>query len=323
MSSKACLLVNLGTPARPTPQGVRAFLRPFLSDRRVVNLPRLFWFPILYGIILPLRSPRVAALYKKIWWPEGSPLEVITRRQVSKLQQRLASDIAVRHAMVYGEPSLAQAVRELQDAACTDIVVLPLYPQYCSATNGSVEDQLLRVQRAYPRLRLSLVSGYHNHPRYIEALAASASRHWQQQGQPQKLLFSFHGIPQALADSGDPYYRQCHETAAAVAARLQLAPDFWQVCFQSRFGKAEWVKPYTDLLIDELAVQGVKRIDVMTPAFASDCLETLEEIAVQNAEAFIHAGGERLSLIPCLNESDEHITLLAELFSHKMSGTSH
>jgi ferrochelatase len=309
----ALILVNLGTPDSPTARGVRRFLRPFLSDRRVVNLPRWFWLPILYGIILPFRSPRVARLYQKIWWPEGSPLKVITERQTQKLGDSLGSE--VRYAMMYGEPSLSSAVNELIQKGIQRAVVLPLYPQFCSATTGSVCDQLEVLRKHYDQqIRLGMIKSYHDHPAYIQALADSVTRSWQDHGKPQQLLFSFHGIPQALIDRGDPYFQQCHETASLVAERLALPADFWQVCFQSRFGKAEWAKPYADRVIGELPARGIQRVDVLTPAFASDCLETLEEIAVQNAEHFVSCGGEALRLIPCLNDDAAHIALLAALF---------
>jgi ferrochelatase len=315
-STKAALiLVNLGTPEAPTPSAVRDFLKQFLSDRRVVSLPRVFWWPLLHGLILPFRSSRVARLYRKIWWPEGSPLKVITQRQVKKLAQRLP-EIRVSHAMVYGAPSLAQQVERAQADGIEQIVVLPLYPQYCSATTGSVCDQLEIIKRRWQEMiQWRLIESYHDHAGYIDALATSVYDFWQSEGRGQQLLFSFHGIPQKLADSGDPYYRQCHETAALVANALQLADDEWQVCFQSRFGKAEWVKPYTDVVLGTLPTQGIERVDVITPAFASDCLETLEEIAVQNAELFQQHGGKHLRLIPCLNDCDAHIDMMCSLFA--------
>lgn len=317
--SAALVLVNLGTPAHPTPLEVRRFLRQFLSDRRVVGLPRIFWLPLLYGIILPLRSPKVAQLYAKIWWPEGSPLRVITIRQTQKLaallQNRSCAD-EVRFAMVYGEPSLAQVVGELAERGIHQVTVLPLYPQFCSATTGSVCDQVQQLRKQHAgRTGIRLIKSYHDHEGYIAALADSIRRFRAQHGVAEKLLFSFHGIPQALADRGDPYFQHCHETANLVAARLGLAASNWQVCFQSRFGKAEWVKPYTDVVIKTLAAEGCKTIDVVTPAFAADCLETLEEIAVQNAETFRGSGGDRLRLIPCLNDDDAHIAMLADLYA--------
>lgn len=320
MPSTALILVNLGTPASSSPADVRRFLQLFLSDPRVVNLPRWLWLPVLYGIILPFRSPRVARLYQQIWWPEGSPLRVITERQTQKVAARFPGQ-AVRCAMVYGEPSLPAVIGELIQAGIREALVLPLYPQFCSATTGSVCDQLETLRKhSGQQIRLGMIKSYHDHPYYIQALADSVTQHWQVQGRPQHLLFSFHGIPQLLVDRGDPYFQQCHETAALVAEKLQLEVGFWQICFQSRFGKAEWVKPYTNTVIGELPTRGIRRVDVLTPAFASDCLETLEEIAVQNAAHFVSCGGEQLRLIPCLNDSETHIAMLADLFESAKHG---
>ena len=319
----ALVLVNLGTPASPAPRDVRRFLKLFLSDPRVVGIPRLLWLPILYGIILPLRSTRVARLYQQIWWPEGSPLSVITQRQTTKLAAELASEGAsslVRYAMVYGEPSLKSVVKELQQCGAEKIIVLPLYPQYCNATTGSVIDQINHLQQQFGKqLPITMIKEYYDEALYITALANSIQRHWRNKGKGEFLLFSFHGIPQALIDKGDPYYQQCLTTAKQVALHLQLPAESWQVTFQSRFGKAKWAKPYTDVVIQELAGKGVKTLDVITPAFASDCLETLEEIAVQNAELFQHSGGKQLTLIPCLNDNDDHIALMKKLFEKNIS----
>lgn len=315
-ADQALVLVNLGTPASPATGDVRHFLRIFLSDPRVVKIPRLLWLPLLYGFILPLRSARVARLYQQIWWPEGSPLQVITERQTQKLASQLATAkqrAAVRYAMVYGEPSLATVIHELKQQGIKHSIVLPLYPQYCSATTGSVEDQLRQLQQRAD-VAITLIKSYYDDELYIKALAESVQTHRRQQPKGEFLLFSFHGIPQALINAGDPYYQQCLSTAARVAEQLQLAPDRWQVAFQSRFGKAEWAKPYTDRVIEELAQKGIKHLDVITPAFASDCLETLEEIAIQNAALFQRAGGEQLTLIPCLNDSDTHIAMMKKLF---------
>jgi len=314
----AWVLVNLGTPTNPTTRDVRQFLKTFLSDPRVVRIPRLLWLPILYGVILPFRSTKVAALYKKIWWPEGSPLRVITERQVQKLAALSAvekSNSVVRYAMVYGEPSLDSIAKELQQQGITKIIVLPLYPQFCSATTGSVIDQIADLNKRFgSALSTTVIRDYHDHALYIEALAHSIQTHWKTKGKGEFLLFSFHGIPQMLIDQGDPYYQQCLTTAKLVANQLQIPSAYWQVSFQSRFGKAAWAQPYTDIVIRELAEKGVKKIDVITPAFASDCLETLEEISVQNAELFQHCGGKKLVLIPCLNDNDLHIALMKKLF---------
>ncbi len=317
-SRTGLVLVNLGTPASTAVKDVRRFLRIFLSDPRVVGIPRVIWLPILYGIILPLRSGKVAKLYKKIWWPEGSPLAVITQRQTAKLSALMTSQglkNEVRYAMVYGEPSLAHVANELSQAGVNKLVILPLYPQYCNATTGSVIDQIKDLKKDFGNdLSISMIKEYYDHELYITALAQSIKAHWKESAKGEFLLFSFHGIPQALINKGDPYYQQCLITAERVARQLQLPTNVWQVSFQSRFGKAEWAKPYTDIVIRELAEKGIKQIDVITPAFASDCLETLEEIAVQNAELFHQLGGKKLSLIPCLNDNEAHIVLLKNLF---------
>jgi ferrochelatase len=315
---RAIVLVNLGTPDTPTPRDVRRFLKIFLSDPRVVNLPRFLWLPILYGIILPFRSAKVARLYQKIWWPGGSPLKVIAERQAQKLAAQFAagtSCVVVRHAMVYSTPSLETVVTELHAQDIQHLLVLPLYPQYCSATTGSVQDQVETLKQKFPLpFTVNLVTDYHDHELYIDALATSVQAFWAKNGRGDLLLFSFHGIPQALVDSGDPYYPHCHATAGLVARKLKLAFGSWRVAFQSRFGKAEWAKPYTDVVITELAHSGLQRVDVITPSFASDCLETLEEIAIQNAAVFVREGGKQLSLIPCLNDSDAHIAMMQRLF---------
>ena len=318
LKRRALILVNLGTPTSPTPRAVRQFLRQFLSDRRVVDLPPLLWWPILYGIILPLRAPRVARLYQKIWWRDGSPLEVITRRQVDALQRycdQQQEPVIVRHAMVYGEPSLNSVCEVLRGMSILECIILPLYPQFCSATTGSVTDQVMRIRTALDReITVTSIPDYHQHPAYLAALANSVQWHWKTHGRGEKLLFSFHGIPQALVDRGDPYFQQCHETAKQVAGLLELLPEQWSVCFQSRFGKAQWVQPYTDQVVMQCAQQGIRNLDVITPAFASDCLETLEEIAVQLAESFEAAGGNALRLIPCLNDNNDHIEMMYALF---------
>jgi protoporphyrin/coproporphyrin ferrochelatase len=322
-AENALVLVNLGTPASPATRDVRRFLKVFLSDPRVVNLPRWLWLPILYGVILPFRSAKVARLYQQIWWPTGSPLHVITQQQTNKLASLLArekSHSPVRYAMVYGEPSLATVIGELKQNGVKHVTVLPLYPQYCTATTGSVRDQLDGLQQRFcADITITMVKEYYDDELYITALAESVQSHRQQNNRGEFLLFSFHGVPQSLIDQGDPYYQQCHATAAQVALRLHLSPERWQVAFQSRFGKAEWAKPYTDLVIRELAQKGIRHLDVITPAFASDCLETLEEIAVQDAKLFQQAGGEQLTLIPCLNDSDAHIAMMKKLFEKNIS----
>lgn len=309
------ILMNLGTPAAPTSQAVREFLAEFLGDRRVVEIPRLAWWPILYGIILPFRSPRVAKLYQEIWLPEGSPLKVITEQQVAALQARFsAADVRVTCAMTYGSPKLEQRVAELEAAGIEKILVLPLYPQYSATTTGAVYDQyaqLITRQRNVSDIRIH--KSYFAREEYIQALAESIRAHWQQHEPAEKLLFSFHSIPKRCVDLGDPYEKHCRETAERVAAALQLRESRWAVSFQSRLGKAEWLKPYTDVQLKEWGKAGLGSVEVICPAFAADCLETTEEIDQQNRELFLHSGGKRFEYIPCLNVSVEHINLLENI----------
>lgn len=327
------LLVNLGTPTEPTPSAVRTFLSRFLSDPLVVRIPRLLWLPILWCFILPFRSKKVAKLYQKIWQEEGSPLEVITKeqcRQLAKLfnQKKTTSaeiDVNVAYAMVYGEPSIAMQLQQWQSKNYDSVVVLPLYPQYSSTTTACVERQVAcfkkqsasndNVSRDFKKkMDISLIESYFSHPCYIEALVSSVQSLWQQQSRGERLLISFHGLPQKIVDEGDPYYKQCQKTALFLAKELNLSETEWSIGFQSRFGPAEWLKPYSDEVIERWAKEGVKNIDVIAPAFAADCLETLEEIAVQYADDFSVLGGEKLSVIPCLNSSEKHIQMMMNLF---------
>jgi len=284
------LLVNLGTPDAPTPDAVRRYLAEFLADPRVVELPRWLWLPILHGVVLRTRPAKSAAKYAAIWTAEGSPLAVHTRRQAELLQQRLGKP--VRHAMRYGNPALS--------AAGEADLVIPLYPQYSASATGSVLD----------RVKGRSVRDFHDHPAYIEALAAVTERHWVAHGRGEKLVMSFHGLPQRAVDRGDPYQKQCLATAELLARRLRTD---YTVTFQSRFGAARWLQPYTEPTLVEMARSGVKRVDVVCPGFVSDCLETLEEIGIGARHAFIAAGGKELSLIPCLNEAPEWIEALAAI----------
>ena len=310
----ALLLVNLGTPDAPTAPAVRRYLAEFLSDRRVVQLTRWLWLPLLYGVILPLRSPRVAHKYAQIWMAEGSPLAVYTRRLAEALQARLPS-LRVMHAMRYGAPKLSDALHALTREGVTRVLVLPLYPQYSTTTTLSVADALTTFSKAHGALapQLRMIEHYATDAGVIAALAASIRAHWDAHGRGERLLFSFHGIPQRLVDGGDPYAAQCRATAEAVARALDLAPDAWTLTFQSRFGRERWLQPATDATLRQLAADGVKRVDVVCPGFPADCLETLEEIAMQNADIFRAAGGERLAYIPCLNDAPEHADALAAL----------
>lgn len=308
------ILVNLGSPAAPEPAAVRAFLGQFLSDRRVVELPAWIWQPLLKCIILPLRSRRVARLYHEIWTPEGSPLTAMTVRQARCLQQRLADSgqtgIVVAHAMTYGEPSMGSVVRQFRQQGIEKLLLIPLYPQYSGTTTGAVYDQVAALTVAERHVPdITVVRQYCERGDYLDALAQSVRDHRQRNGSGDLLLFSFHGIPKSCVDQGDPYRDQCLQTAEGVAARLGLAPAQWQVAFQSRFGKAEWLKPYTDELLAGLPAQGIRRLDIICPAFAADCLETLEEIEEGSRACFLGAGGEYFSRIPCLNDREDHIAV--------------
>lgn len=314
------LLANLGTPDAPTPSAVRRYLREFLSDRRVIEVPRPVWWLILNAFILPFRPRRVAALYRSIWEAEGdSPMRRILREQCDLVQRQLAAslpqaDIHVLPAMSYGNPSLASALETLVARGVEQVVVLPLFPQYSATSTAPVYDAVSRWlagQRNLPAV--TLIKDYYRHPVYIAALAASVKAHRAAHGDAERLLFSFHGIPQAYADKGDPYPERCRETARAVAAALQLPEGSWACSFQSRFGRQEWVKPYTDKLLEEWGSAGVASVQVLCPAFSADCLETLEEIAEENREGFLHAGGQRYEYIPALNTRADHIALLAAL----------
>lgn len=315
----AVVLMNLGTPAQPTPVAIRRYLREFLSDRRVVEIPRAVWYPILYGIILTLRPRRLAPAYAEMWHRYGdSPLRAITRQQVEKLQRHWLAQSSdapiVRFAMTYGEPKLSNVVSELRASGVEHILVVPLYPQYSATTAGPIYDQvasLFQSQRDVPSV--SIVKNYYRHPQYVEALAESVRAHWGQQGRAQRLLMSFHGIPKRNIDLGDPYQNQCEATARALAAALQLRDDEWQISFQSRLGRAEWLQPYTAEILQRWGEQKLASVDVICPAFAADCLETLEEIAIENRDRFQRAGGGEYRYIPCLNDADSHIELLRQL----------
>lgn len=319
------LLVNLGTPDAPTPAAVRRYLSEFLHDHRVVDMSRWLWCPLLHGIILPLRSPRVARLYQSVWTDNGSPLLAFSRRQQAALTQLLAErEMAcpVELGMTYGQPSIAQALDALQAQGVTHLTVLPLFPQYSSSTTAAVWDGLskaLRTRRNLPATRF--IRDYHDNPLYIAALAEKLRRSLPAQDSgawPDKLLFSFHGLPQRYVDEGDEYARQCEVTAQAVADELGLTPDQWQLSYQSRFGREEWLKPYTDQTLTAWPAQGVRKIAVVCPGFAADCLETLEEIAEQNQHTFLQAGGEQFTYVAALNDDRAHIELMYHLVQNEM-----
>jgi ferrochelatase len=309
----ALLLVNLGTPSAPTAAAVARYLGQFLHDYRVVELTRWLWCPLLHFLILPLRSPRLARKYAAIWTEGGSPLLAHSRALAEAVQARLPG-IEVRLAMRYGEPAIGEALRALDLAGVERVAVLPLYPQYSASTTASVHDAVgaeLAQWRRRPALRL--LGDYHGDAGWLEALAASVRAHWDAHGRGDLLLFSFHGLPEAQDRAGDPYAGQCRASAAALAARLQLREDEWQLAFQSRFGRARWLQPYTDAVLAQLAHAGRRRVDVLCPGFAVDCLETLEEIAVDNAARFRAAGGESLRYVPALNAGAAHADALAAL----------
>lgn len=313
----AVLMVNLGTPEAPTARALRPYLKQFLSDRRVIEVPRAIWWFILNGIILPFRSPRSARAYARVWTEHGSPLLVDSRSLAHKLEAELQQDlprVKVMLAMTYGKPDIDSAIDRLRRENIQRLLVLPMYPQYSATTTASVFDQVtnsLQRLRWLPELRF--INSFHHDEHWISAVADSIRRFRRKRGEPDKLLFSFHGIPKKNLLAGDPYYCQCQASARSIAERLGLADTDWMVSFQSRLGRAEWLKPYTDQTLEALAKQGVKKLQVVCPGFSVDCLETLDEIAVEGRDEFIAAGGESLEYIPCLNDSPEHVKLLSTL----------
>ncbi|WP_375054997.1 ferrochelatase [Zobellella sp. DQSA1] len=316
------LLVNLGTPIAPTAKAVKTFLSQFLHDSRVVDVPRALWCPLLHGIILPFRSPKVARLYQSVWWPEGSPLMVVSRRQQAALSGALKAagiDMPVALGMSYGEPSMASAWQELKAAGVDRVVLLPLYPQYSVSTTASVFDswaRLMKKERLVPAFRF--IHDYHDHRSYIQALAESVQAHWDAHGRGDMLLLSYHGIPKRYEDEGDPYGQQCHRTSELVAAELRLERHQWRTTFQSRFGREPWLQPYTDETMAALPGEGIKHLDVICPAFSADCLETLEEIAEQNKALFLASGGEAYHYIPALNDHPAHIRMMMDLVCREL-----
>lgn len=320
----AVLLINLGTPAAPTAPALRKYLKQFLWDPRVVELPRPLWWLVLNLIILNTRPKKSAEKYAKIWLPEGSPLKVHTERQTKLLRGYLGQsgqgDIVIEWAMRYGEPSVASMLDRLKSAGCTRIRVLPLYPQYSVSTTASAMDAVNEWARRHPQAAgFHTVESFHDDARYISALAASIHAHRMDYGRPDKLVMSFHGLPRVSIERGDPYYTQCLESGRLLAAELGLAEADYAITFQSRFGPAEWLQPYTQATLEALARDGVRRVDVVCPGFVSDCLETLEEIAIECKAAFLAAGGTEFRYIPCLNERHEWIEALAGMVRHQMA----
>jgi len=312
------LLVALGTPESPTAPAVRRYLREFLSDPRVVQIPRLLWLPILHGIVLRTR-PRVSAeKYALIWTPEGSPLKVHTERQAKLLRgylgEQIRPSLPVEYGMRYGKPSIAEGLDRLAASGIERVLVIPLYPQYTESTTASVEDALEAYRsRKRSRVQLRMVRHFHDLHGYIRALARQLLAHQEKNGLIERLLMSFHGLPQRAVDLGDPYRDECEQTAALLAREFGLREGQWQIAFQSRFGRARWLQPYTAATLEAWARQGVQRVDVFCPGFVSDCLETLEEIGIEGRRTFLAAGGREFHLVPCLNERDEWIRALSDL----------
>jgi protoporphyrin/coproporphyrin ferrochelatase len=319
------LVVNLGTPDSPSYFAVQRYLREFLGDRRVINTSPLIWLPLLYGVILPFRPMRTVRKYRKIWLPEGSPLAVYSKRLTAKigqvLQAALGDQVRVELGMTYGNPSIARALDALMAQNVKKLLVLPLYPQYCSSTTGSVFDASTRALQRWRWLpETRFINDYYHDAGYIEALTARIREHWAQAGERSHLLFSYHGIPAAYVANGDPYQVQAEATTRLVASRLGLAPDDWSHCYQSRFGRVEWLQPYTEDTLEALAKRGVRKLTVASPSFAVDCLETLEEVAIEYRDKFLEMGGEQLTLVPALNDDDRHAQALAAIVRHQLQG---
>jgi ferrochelatase len=323
-SATAVLLCNLGTPDEPTAPALRRYLAEFLSDPRVVEIPKPLWWLILHGIILRVRPKKSAAKYASIWMKEGSPLRVWTQKQAVMLRGYLAvrgQPVEVRYAMRYGNPSIASQLDQLKADGVTRILILPAYPQYSGTTTASVFDAVYtwaaRIRRI-PELRF--VNHYHDHAGYITALAARVREHWRTQGRAEQLVMSFHGVPERTLKLGDPYHCECHKTARLLATQLGLEPTRYKVTFQSRFGKAKWLQPYTEPTLVAMAQAGVRKVDVICPGFTGDCLETLEEINMEAREAFLHAGGAEFHYIECLNDSPAWLAALADLSIRHLAG---
>lgn len=326
-ASTAVVLVNLGTPDAPTAPALKRYLREFLSDPRVVEIPKLAWWPILNGIILNTRPKKSAAKYATVWLPEGSPLRVHTERQAKLLKGLLGKRghrLTIDWAMRYGSPSIPDVLARLKADGATRMLVVPMYPHYAASTTATVVDDAcawLQKLRNQPEMRF--VRNFHDDDGYLGALEQSIRRHWQRTGPlgaDDRLLLSFHGLPRRSLDLGDPYFCECQKTGRLVAERLNLAPEQYRICFQSRFGKAEWLKPYTAPTLDEWGKQGIRRVDVICPGFVADCLETLEEIAQEGRDDFLAAGGREYHYIPALNEDDAWIAALADLVERHLAG---
>ncbi|BBI98820.1 ferrochelatase [Ferrigenium kumadai] len=319
------LLVNLGTPDAPTTPAVRTYLKEFLGDPRVVEMPRAIWWLILNGIILNTRPKKSAAKYASIWLKEGSPLRVYTEKQAALLQgylgERAQAPFVVDYAMRYGNPSIPAVLRKLREQNCQRILVVPMYPQYAASTTATVTDIVygeLQKMRNTPALRT--IKHFHDHSGYIKALAGNINDYWMKNGRPEKLVMSFHGLPRKSLDQGDPYHCECQKTGRLLAWELGLKPEQYAVTFQSRFGRAEWLQPYTGATLKELGKQKLKRMDIVCPGFVADCLETLEEIAQEGKETFQHAGGGEYHYIPCINDRNDWMHALTDLVIDNLQG---
>ncbi|BFM07478.1 ferrochelatase [Halioxenophilus aromaticivorans] len=317
------LITNLGTPDEPTKPALKRYLKEFLSDPRVVEFPRALWWMVLNGVILQIRPKRSAQAYKTVWTEQGSPLLTITLAQLAALQKEFGPDVSVYAAMRYGNPSLSSVVEKMLADGVRKLLVVPLYPQYCAATTASTFDALAQdfTQRRWlPELRF--ISHYHDYSPYITACAGAIKEHWRQHGRAERLVLSFHGIPKRYLLKGDPYFCECHKTSRLIAQALGLSEGEYKMTFQSRFGREEWLKPYTDETLKQLAADGTKSVQVFCPGFAADCLETIEEIDVENRQYFIEAGGEKFEYIPALNDAPHHISALAQLIRDNLGGWS-
>jgi ferrochelatase len=322
------LLANSGTPDSPSVRDVRRFLAKFLGDPRVVELARALWLPILHGLVLRTRPRRSARKYRQIWTPEGSPLSVLSQQLkaalAGTLAQRVLAPFSLELGMLYASPSIPEAMQRLRESGAQRILVVPLFPQYCGASTGPVYDQVtaeLRRWRWLPELRF--IAEYPDHPGYIEALRASVEQHWQAHGRTRHLLVSFHGVPERYFHQGDPYYCKCQKTARLLADELMLKEDEWSVSFQSRVGPVKWLQPYTSDVVRQLAARGVDQLTVVCPGFALDCLETLEEIEIENRELYLKAGGRLFQYVPALNARAEHARFLADLIAQHCQGWTH
>lgn len=319
------LLVNSGTPDSPSTADVRRFLGRLLGDPRVVELPRALWLPILHGIILRTRPFRSARKYRRIWTDQGSPLLAFSaqlkERLATRLGERVIAPIAVEIGMLYANPGVPEALARLRDAGAQRILVLPLFPQYCGVSTGAVHDQVtdeLSRWRWMPELRF--ISEYHEHPGYIEALRTSVADHWALNGRTEHLLMSFHGIPDKYFRQGDPYYCKCQKTARLLADELNLDDGAWSLSFQSRYGPGKWLRPYTDEVLEGMPKRGIRSVTVVCPGFAVDCLETLEEIDIENRERFLGAGGTQFQYVPALNAHPGHAAALADIVARHLQG---